>query len=340
MRYFPIFTDFGGARVLVVGGGAEAASKARLLLKTEARIEIVAERLEPDLDGLVSHGAVAWAGVAFEESLLEGVVAVFSAAGEALDTLVSEAARRRGLPVNVVDRPELSSFIVPAIVDRDPLVVAIGTEGAGPVLAQGVRAEIERLLPDRLGELALAAKGLRELIARALPRGSARRGFWRSFFFGPVRDAFLADDRERFRDTLARELDGQARPKAGHVSLVGYGPGDPELLTLKAHRALQEADVIVHDARTPSRLLDYARRDATRIVLQDRAERAGILVAEAREGRAVVCLAAGRGDFSAEADRLPAETIHFDIVPGVGAAQVETGRVIELAPRRARRAAS
>ncbi len=336
MRYFPIFTDLGDARVLVFGGGSEAANKVRLLMKTDARIEVVAEQLNAELDGLVSHGGIAWVGQSFDEKLLDGVAAVFSAADDAINERVSAAARGRRVPVNVVDRPELSSFIVPAIVDRDPLVVAIGTEGAGPVLAQGVRAEIERLLPARLGELAHAARRLRDTIARALPGGAARRGFWQSFFFGPMRNAFLADDRAGFEGLVAREMGGQSAPNGGSVSLVGVGPGDPELLTLKAHRKLQEADVIVHDRHIPSRVLDYARRDAGRIVLNsEQNDRIEVLIGEARSGRVVVCLAPGHGDFAADELRLRAERITVDVVPGVGPSDVKRGKVLEFPARRA-----
>lgn len=338
MRYFPIFTDFGGARVLVVGGGEEAAAKVRLLLKTDARIEIVAATLDRELDGLVSNGGVSWAALEFEDALLDGATAVFSAAGDAIDPRVSRAARGRGLPVNVVDRPDLSTFIVPAIVDRDPLVVAIGTEGAGPVLAQGVRAEIERLLPSRIGELALAGRALRDLVGRVLPKGAARREFWQNFFFGRIRDAFLADDRDGFDGAVSRAVAGRPVSAPGRVSLVGTGPGDPEHLTLMAHRKLQEADVILHDGGIPMGILDYARRDAIRIAYAAGADVAGTLLAEARQGRHVVCLASGRGEFATVVRRLRVEGVWHEIVPGVGADA--PARVIELAPHRRRRASS
>src|SRR5262245_65581250 len=137
MRYFPMFLDMRERRVVVVGGGEEALRKVRLLLKSEAVVTLVADRLNPELDGLVSHGAVAWLGTAFEDSVLDGAALVFVAADAALEETVSAAAKARGIPVNVVDRADLSTAITPAIVDRDPLVIAIGTEGAAPVLGQG-----------------------------------------------------------------------------------------------------------------------------------------------------------------------------------------------------------
>lgn len=340
MRYFPIFTDFSQARILVVGGGEEAANKVRLLLKTEARVEIVAEKLNGELDGLVSHGGIAWVSSSFEESLLDGIAAVFVAANEETNHRVSRAARALRVPVNVVDQPALSTFIVPAIVDRDPVVVAIGTEGAGPVLSQGIRSEIERLLPSRLGALALAARKLRERVALSLPHGAARRQFWQSFFFGPIREAFLRGDRARFESSVTRELIGQGAGETGRVSLVGTGPGDPESLTLKAHRRLQEADIIVHDASVPAAILDLARRDAARVRAgEDREATLDLLIQSALGGKVVVRLVAGRGSFENEAWQLRAAGVAFDVVAGVGM-QDEDSRVIEFPRRDPRRAAS
>jgi uroporphyrin-III C-methyltransferase/precorrin-2 dehydrogenase/sirohydrochlorin ferrochelatase len=344
MRYFPIFADFGSARVLIVGGGAEAANKVRLLLKTEARIEIVAERLNPELDGLVSHGGIAWAGLGFESGQLDGVAAVFSAADEKTNEQVSAAARSRNIPVNVVDRPELSSFIVPAIVDRDPLVVAIGTEGTGPVLAQGIRARIEALIPARIGELALAARKLRETINSALPPGAARRGFWQNFFFGGLRDAFLSADRQKFVGAVERQIASKSTASDGCVVFVGTGPGDPELLTLRAHRELQEADVIAYDRFAPAGMLDYARRDAERIALRAGEEAPEILIREAEAGRKVVRLSAGDPTASvriaSERRTIEASGIPVDLVPGIGTRILEGAQVLGFPSSERRRAAS
>src|SRR3954470_12836849 len=165
MRYFPMFLDMRDRRVVVVGGGEEALRKVRLLLKSEASVTLVADRLHPELDGLVSHGAVAWLGTCFEAAMLDGAALVFVAADAALEAAVSAAAQDRGIPVNVVDRADLSTVITPAIIDRDPLVIAIGTEGAAPVLGQGIRQEIEAMLPPRLGALARRAVQLRARVA-------------------------------------------------------------------------------------------------------------------------------------------------------------------------------
>lgn len=287
MRYFPIFLDFQGQRVLAVGGGEAILNKIRLLQRTSATIELVADTLDATLDGLVSHGAVAWIARRFDPAQLDGVVAVFAAADDITNKAVFAAARQRNVPINVVDRPELSTFLTPAIVDRDPLVVAIGTEGTGPVLAQGVRARIEAMLPYRIGELAVAAGALRGRVAKAISAGPARRAFWASYFFGPPAEAYLAEDAPRYAAAVETAIADANAESPARVSYL-TAPADPELLTLKAHRLLQEADVIVHDRGPDARILDYARRDATRIAVDAAAP--DLLLRVAAKGRHIVRL--------------------------------------------------
>ena len=317
MRYFPIFLDFDGRRVLAVGGGEAILNKIRLLQRTNAAIEIVADSLDATLDGLASHGALAWVARRFEPAQLDGVVAVFAAADDITNAAVFEAARRRNVPVNVVDRPELSTFLTPAIVDRDPLVVAIGSEGTGPVLAQGVRARIEAMLPYRIGELALAAGSLRDRIAAQISTGSGRRAFWSSYFFGPPSEAYLADDSVRYGEAIDAAIAESRAPRRGRVSFL-TAPADPELLTLKAHRKLQEADVIIHDRAADARILDYARRDATRIAVE--AATPDLLLSEAAKGRHVVRLRSEAARLVASSARelaaLAAAGIAVEIVAG------------------------
>lgn len=332
MRYFPMFLDMRERRVVVVGGGEEALRKVRLLLKSEAVVTLVADRLHPELDGLVSHGAVAWLGPVFEDSMLDGAALVFVAAGAALEETVSGAAKARSIPVNVVDRADLSTAITPAIVDRDPLVIAIGTEGAAPVLGQGIRQEIEAMLPPRLGALANRAIALRAKVAARFEQGAPRRDFWRRFFFGVLRDSFLADAPADFETALGAELDGSPKHRSGRVALVGAGPGDPELLTLKAQRKLQEADVIVYDRLVGPGILEYARRDAIRIPVGKTPGKPSprqtaineILIEEAGKGLNVVRLKGGDpyvfGRGGEEQAALEAAGIPVEIVPGITAA--------------------
>jgi uroporphyrin-III C-methyltransferase/precorrin-2 dehydrogenase/sirohydrochlorin ferrochelatase len=329
MRYFPLFIDLKARRVLVVGGGEEALRKIRLLLKTDARIELVAHDLHPELTDLAIGGNIAWIGRYFDPAQLDGAACVFVSAGEELNAQVSREAHQRDILVNVVDEAERSSAIVPAIVDRDPLVIAVGTEGAAPVLAQGIRNELETELPPFLGALTKAAGAMRERVVRQVPAGNARREFWRRFFFGSIRDAYA-----RGPSAFNGELDAalSAKPPSGVVSLVGAGPGDPELLTLKAQRKLREADVIVFDRLIGPKILEYARRDAVRIPVGkspkkpsiSQREINAILVREAKADRNVVRLKGGDpyvfGRGGEEQAALEAAGIPVEIVPGITAA--------------------
>src|SRR5262249_43916198 len=165
----------------------------------------------------------------------------------------------------VVDAPELSTFITPAIVDRDPVTVAIGTEGAAPVLAREIKTRLEQWLPANLGSLARRAQGLRDLVASSIPDARARRRLWERLLQGPFRHAVLGGAEAEAERMLAAELQGAAAPTKGRVALIGCGPGDPDLLTLKALQRMQEADVLVIDRLVNPKILDYARRDAERI---------------------------------------------------------------------------
>jgi uroporphyrin-III C-methyltransferase/precorrin-2 dehydrogenase/sirohydrochlorin ferrochelatase len=314
MRYFPVFIDLKDRPVVVVGGGEEALRKVRLLLKTEARILVIAAALHNEL---AAEPRVNWIARRFDAALLDGAALVFSA-DKQLNPAVTVAAKTRGIPVNAVDAAEISTFIVPSIVDRDPVVVAIGTEGAAPVLGRGLRERIDALLPQALGELARAAAALRARVAETVPAGSRRRSFWQRFFFGDVRDAFIAGDKASYSLGVETLLADETAPPVGRVSFVAARPGDPELLTLKAQRKLQEADVIVHDRLIDPGILELARRDATRIAVGTLAFTAidAILIREANAGRHVVRL--GSGDtFLDERVAVGAEGIAVETVPTI-----------------------
>jgi uroporphyrin-III C-methyltransferase/precorrin-2 dehydrogenase/sirohydrochlorin ferrochelatase len=331
MRYFPLFVDLKGRRAVVVGSGEEALRKVRLLLKTEVAIDIIAPDLSGEIADLRDAGRIVWKAKVFAPKHLDGAAIVY-VADKALEEAVSAEAVRRNLPVNVIDRAELSNFIQPAIVDRDPVVVAIGTEGSAPVLGQGLRARIDAMLPSTLGRLAWAAEGLRERIAGTVAPGFARRDFWQKYFFGSIRDSFLAGDNPAYARELEAALAGDSSPPVGRVSLVGAGPGDPELLTLKAQRKLIEADVIVYDRLVGPAILEMARRDAIRIPVgktpyepsPKQGEINRILIAEAKTGRRVVRLKGGDpyifGRGGEEQAALEAAGIAVDVVPGITAA--------------------
>ncbi len=321
MRYFPIFFDLQDRKVIVVGGGEEALRKVRLLLKTRARIQVVAPRLHEEL---AAEPRVEWLAGQYSPQHLEGAALVY-AAEPAINEAVSAEARAHGIPVNVIDAAEISTFLTPSIVDRDPVVVAIGTEGTAPVLGQGIRARIDTELPQALGALAKRASALRARVANEVPHGNRRRTFWSKFFFGPIRDAAVAGDETAYAHELNVALKEEAAPSMGRISLVGAGPGDPELLTLKAQRKLLEADVIFHDRRITHGILELARRDAERVpVSHGHCDVSQLLVSAARKGKHVVYLVAGDGEPAwDELSALAQQGFAVDLVPGIASGATE-----------------
>ena len=269
MDYLPLFVDMRDRLVIVIGGGVVAHRKTELLLKAHARVRVVAPQLCADLAVYRDLGRIEHRPLLFCASQLEGAALVVAATDdEAVNDAVARAARERGVLVNVVDDGARSSFIFPAIVDRSPLIVAVGTAGASPTLARRVRTQIEALLPERLGQLATYAGRWREAVRQALPALPARLRFWDNFFNGPVAASLVAGNAAGANEAMQRLLD-QARAAAGErqgeVYLIGVGPGDPDLLTLRAQQLLQQADVLLHDRLVPEAILGRARRDAQRI---------------------------------------------------------------------------
>jgi uroporphyrin-III C-methyltransferase/precorrin-2 dehydrogenase/sirohydrochlorin ferrochelatase len=325
MEHFPIFLDLKDRPVLVVGGGELALRKLRLLAKAGARITLVAPRVLPEIEA----AGVILRRRGFVDGDVGGQALVFAATGiETVDDRVATAARLSSLPVNVVDRPTRSSFILPAIVERDPIVVAISSGGAAPVLARRLREAIERLLPSHLGRLARFAEGFRGAVRGLLPEATARRRFWERFFEGPVAESVLAGEESRARETMLSLVNGRAaqRAEAGIVQLVGTGPGSPDLLTLRALQVMQRADVAVHDQRIGGQILDLLRRDAERIDVQSlpQAEINALLVRLAAAGRRVVRLKGGDpfvfGRGGEELSALRQHDIATEVVPGITAA--------------------
>ncbi len=335
MQSFPIFLTLTDRRALVVGGGEPAARKVELLLSAGARVSLVADTVVGDLAALITEGRISWAGRAFDEADLDGVSLVIVAGDDmALATAVSQAGQRRGLPVNVVDRPALSSFIMPAIVDRAPVTIAISPGGTAPALARRIRAEIERALPAALGRLARFAEIFRGQVRRTLDSPRERRRFWDRVFAGRIGELALAGDEIAARRELIRLLDSARHETApvGMVHLVGAGPGDPDLLTLKAHRLLQGADVVVYDRLVAPEVVALARRDAERLFVGKRrgepgpsqAEINDRLVALARAGHSVVRLKGGDplvfGRGGEEIEALVRAGVPVEVVPGITAA--------------------
>ena len=334
MRHFPLFIALEGARVLLVGGGEQVAQKARLLGRTRARLEIMATELTPELESLVASGRAMHAATALDPAAFAGAKLVFVATGcAALDAAAADLARRAGAIVNVVDRPALGDAIMPAIVDRDPVVVAIGTEGTAPVLARRVKTLLETALEPGLGRFATLAGALRGHVAAHIAPAERRR-FWewacdlprRLFAEGREAEAFHAID-------LALAAGAAPGSTEGRISLVETGAGAADLLTLRAVERLQGADLILHCAGCPQAILDLARRDAERLILDAdgpavwyslRAARRA--AAEAASGRQVVWL----GNAAEAADALARVEASFERVPCVGSsaalALAEDGR--------------
>jgi len=335
MQTFPLFLNLQNRRALVVGGGDAAARKVELLLSAGAQVSLIAATVGGEIAQLIGEARISWAGRSFDEAELEGASLVIVATeDEALQARVSQAAQRRCLPVNVVDRPALSSFIMPAIVDRAPITIAISSGGTAPALARRIRAEIERSLPAALGRLARFAEIFREQVRRTLVVPRARRRFWDRVFESRIGELALAGDEIGARRELIRLLDGvrHETPQTGMVHLVGAGPGDPDLLTLKAHRLLQRADVVVYDRLVSAEVLAMARRDAERVYVGKRRAHHCVpqdeindrLVALARAGKSVVRLKGGDpfvfGRGGEEVEALVEAGVAVEVVPGITAA--------------------
>jgi uroporphyrin-III C-methyltransferase / precorrin-2 dehydrogenase / sirohydrochlorin ferrochelatase len=334
MRTFPIFVSVERKPPLVTGGGELAAVKTRLLLKRAEIVAVSAGELGPELAELERAGRVALTPGRPGVDQIRGRPLVIAATGDDdEDARVAAIARALGVPVNVPDKPALCSFVMPAIVDRGEVTVAIGTEGAAPVLAQRLRAWLERELHPRLDALARLAGDFREAVAEKLPAGRARRKFWEGVFDGAASEAVLAGEDAEARRLMGEAIEAAVKAESaqGRVLLVGAGPGDPELLTLKAVRALKAADVILYDRLAGTGVLEHARREVELIpvgkakgdhsVPQSKIQE--LMIARARAGQTVVRLKGGDplvfGRAGEELAALRDAGIEVEIIPGITA---------------------
>ncbi|MEX2693851.1 siroheme synthase CysG [Rhizobium mongolense] len=332
LSVFPAFFRVEGRIAAVFGNGDEAFAKARLLLNTRARIVAYTDHPEADYHSFLISNRIETVRRAFSPEQVDGATLVFAATGNAAeDRAVVEAARAVRIPANAVDQPDYCDFFTPALVNRAPVAVAIGTEGAGPVLAQMIRAQVDQLLSPSLGRLADLATSYRGTVEHLVPRGVARRVFWRRFFSGRVADAVANGNLPEAR----RAANGLLRPTEkvdGRVWLVGAGPGAEDLLTLRAQRVMMEADVIVFDALVPQAIVDMGRRDAERLSVGKRKgchsksqeEINDLLVQLGRQGKRVVRLKSGDplvyGRAGEEMAALRAAGIGYEVVPGITSA--------------------
>jgi uroporphyrin-III C-methyltransferase/precorrin-2 dehydrogenase/sirohydrochlorin ferrochelatase len=336
--FLPIFLDIREQPCLVVGGGERAARKSTLLLRAGARVTLQAPALSRAFDADLAAARIAHRAASFHDEDVAGYALVIAATDDdAVNRAVAAAAKARHIPVNVVDQPALCSFIMPSIIERAPVIVAVSSGGASPVLARLLRARLESLIPASYGRLAALAAACRDQV-KARFKPAERRRFWERVLQGPIAELVFSGRDDEARKALQESLDDKrlADPRfsltGGEVSLIGAGPGDPDLLTFRALRLMQQADVVVYDRLVSQPVLDLVRLEAERIYAgKERAKHAlpqedinHLLIRLAREGNRVVRLKGGDpfifGRGGEEIDTLAAEGIPFQVVPGITAA--------------------
>jgi uroporphyrin-III C-methyltransferase/precorrin-2 dehydrogenase/sirohydrochlorin ferrochelatase len=335
MDYLPIFLDLRGKTALVVGGGDVAARKATLLINAGAWVNVVAPGpLAESYDNLRKTDRIIHRQEAFRPEHLDGVEVVFAASeDDALDQQVYEAASARHLPVNVVDKPKSCSFIMPSIIDRSPVVVAVSSGGEAPVLSRLLRARLETLIPAAYGRLATLAGRFKGPVRKHFPTTEGRRKFWENALLSPVAEMVFSGREQEAEYTLNKMLeDSSTAVGVGEVYLVGAGPGNPDLLTFRALRLMQQADVVVYDRLVSPPILDMCRRDADRLYVGKERDNHAVpqdeinmvLVRLAKEGKRVLRLKGGDpfifGRGGEEIETLREHGVPFQVVPAVTAA--------------------
>ena len=334
MDFLPLFLNIKNKICLVVGGGEVAARKVNLLRKAGGNVTVVAPELCPGLLKLSAASEIIHHARQFEQADLSGAVLVIAATDNAgINQMVSEQAERLNIPVNVVDQPKLCSFIVPSIIDRSPVIAAVSTGGASPVLARIIRTRLETLIPSGYGRLADLANRFRSRVKERFENSPERRRFWEKVLNSGVAERVFSGHMEEAEAAMLQALEnGAASAAMGEVYLVGGGPGDPDLISFRALRLMQQADVVVYDRLVAQAILEMTRRDAERIYVgKERDQHAmrqeeinRLLVKLAKEGKRVVRLKGGDpfifGRGGEEIDTLSAEGVPFQVVPAVTAA--------------------
>ncbi|MCG8442620.1 MAG: siroheme synthase CysG, partial [Caulobacterales bacterium] len=332
MKSFPAFFPMDGRRLAVVGGGELARRKIRLAAKTPARIEVYARVIDPAVREEFAGRAVFIDREPSAEDVRGAALVIIAALDRAEAEGLAARLRPAGAPLNVVDQPDLCDWTTPAIVDRGDIVIGVASGGTAPVIARDLRARIEALAPQRIGRLAAFAGAARDRVKAAIGDEAGRRRFWERFLRGPAAAHVLAGDEPAAQAQLQRDLARADAPAAGMVHIVGAGPGDPELLTLKALRVLQDADVIFYDSLVGGDVLDLARRDARREFVGKRKSNHSVpqaaihdrMIAAARAGERVVRLKGGDpfifGRGGEELEALRDAGVEAEVVPGVSSA--------------------
>jgi uroporphyrin-III C-methyltransferase/precorrin-2 dehydrogenase/sirohydrochlorin ferrochelatase len=335
MDFFPVYLNIKNQPCLVVGGGEVATRKAGMILQAGGKVTVVSPELTDSLKELVDTGKITHIAEKFRPEHLNEVTLVIAATDDrATNVAVSETAKKQRIPVNVVDNPELCSFIMPSVIDRSPLVIAISSGGTSPVLARVVRAKLETFIPAAYGRLAQFAASFRDQVKQRI-QPAKRRIFWEKVLQGPVAEMVLSGQDQEARNELEKILADDSRDATaprGEVYLVGGGPGNPDLLTFRALRLMQQADVVVYDHLVSPAVLELARRDAERIYVgKERAKHTmrqeninELLVRLAKEGKRVLRLKGGDpfvfGRGGEEIETLAANQVPFQVVPGITAA--------------------
>lgn len=335
MDFLPLFFKLTGKTCLVIGGGEVAVRKAGMLVSANAQVHVVAKSMTQSMTHFIEkHGCTYRLGEFVADDLDKVQLVIAATDNKTLNETISQLANARNLPVNVVDNPELCSFILPAIIDRSPVVVAVSSGGKSPVLARLIRARLETLIPSAYGELAALVGNYRETVKQKFATINQRRGFWESVLQGPVAELVFAGKEQQANQLLEKELTEQStRPNdTGEVYLVGGGPGDPDLLTFRALRLMQQADVVLYDRLVSERVRDLCRRDAQMIHVGKARNKHTVpqeditkmLVRLAKEGHRVCRLKGGDpfifGRGGEEIELLAKENIPFQVVPGITAA--------------------
>ncbi len=334
MEYLPLFFDLKDQPVLLVGGGEIALRKARLLARAGAQIRAVSHAFESELISLINQYSGVCTTGDYHSDLLEGVKLVVAATDDnTLHQQIFADAKAANIPINVVDTPELCTFIFPAIVDRSPVVIGISSAGKAPVLARNLRAKLETLIPAGYAQLADLVGRFRGQVKQRFKTVNQRRNFWERVLDGAVAERIFAGQQDSAAQLLQAQIDAaDPNHQTGEVYLVGAGPGDPELLTFKALRLMQQADVVLYDALVSPEVLELCRRDAELIYVGKQRDnhslpQTGInqlLIEQAKRGMRVVRLKGGDpfifGRGAEEVEQLKAEGIPFQIVPGITAA--------------------
>lgn len=332
MQYLPIHFDTRGTTILIIGGGPAAEAKLRTLLKTEAKLIVVAEGIGPELMRWASDGKIHHANRDFTESDLDGVSLVYAATeDDARNGEIAEMAAARQIPANAADYKDACRFITPALVDRAPVTVSIGTEGTSPALARALKSDLETRLPPETGRFANKTNELRAKVKALMPDLADRQRFWAGILGGKDLTAQLSLSPEKLEAQVHAALDG-VDAIAGKVLLVGAGPGDPDMLTTAARRALHAADVIVYDRLVSDGVMELGRREAEYIYVGKtpgvpsigQTAINTILVEKASEGLSIVRLKSGDplifGRADEEIDALQAANIPVEIIPGITSA--------------------